>query len=227
MTFSAGLFYQISLLIYVGVWAYFQFRPYMLLRKKVRPSVYEIERFDGISRGIRLYGWFLILLLPIPCLWLFPEVRIVTQDASRAKAELYGWYYGDMTPRKTFFVDRYYVPFYYKGNFCAPGQKYLSNETDSTLVLYPTYFYNGLFKETVSTKQFRTINPNSFRQWDEYIDNKFDEPRQHWEYVPEEHKNKYAIEWTIDTRSGAIVGLNKVQNEINKRNELMKGIWNK
>lgn len=150
---------------------------------------------------------------------MFPEVRIVTQDSVRAKTELSGWYYSDMTmtPRKAFFVDRYYVPFYYNGTFCKPGKKYLSNETDSTLVLYPTYFYNELFTETTSPQQIRSIKAHSFRQWGEYIDNEFDEPNQHWGYVPEKHKNKFAIEWTIDTKSGAAMGIKKVENEIKKK----------
>lgn len=227
MTFNAGIFYQISLIIYVGVWAYFKYRPYKLLRKNMRPSLYEIEKLDEISSLVRRYGWLIVFFLPIPCVFLFPEVRIITQDPVRAKTELYGCYYSDMTPRKTFFVDRYYVPFYYNGTFCKPGKKYLSNETDSTLVLYPTYFYNGLFMETISTKQIKSISAHSFRQWDESIDNKFDEPIQYWGYVPEEHKNKSAIEWTIDTKSGAAMGIKKVENEIEKRYELMNGIWNK
>lgn len=227
MTFNAGIFYQISLIIYVGVWAYFKYRPYKLLRKNMRPSLYEIEKLDEISSLVRRYGWLIVFFLPIPCVFLFPEVRIITQDPVRAKTELYGRYYSDMTPRKTFFVDRYYVPFYYNGTFCKPGKKYLSNETDSTLVLYPTYFYNGLFMETISTKQIKSISAHSFRQWDESIDNKFDEPIQYWRYVPEKHKNKSAIEWTIDTKSGAAMGIKKVENEIEKRYELMNGIWNK
>ena len=227
MTFSVGIFYQISLIIYVGVWAYFKYRLYKLLRKNIRPTVYEIEKLDEISSLVRCYGWFIVISLPIPCVFLFPEVRIVTQDSVRAKTELSGWYYSDMTPRKTFFVDQYYVPFYYNGTFCKPGKKYLSNETDSTLVLYPTYFYNGLFIKNTSTKQIKSIKARSFRQWDEYIDNKFHEPNQHWGYVPEKHKNKSAIEWTIDTKSGAAMGIKEVENEIKERNELMKGIWNK
>ena len=216
MTFKAGFFFKIGLLIYVGVWAYFKFRPYMLLRKNAHPSVYEIERLDTISRVVRRSGWLGVFLLAIPFLWLFPEVVIVTQDAGRARAEHYGRYYGDMTPRETFFVDRYYVPFCYKGKFCVPGGKYLSNETDSVLVLYPTYFYNGLF--TKATKEFRTINSHSFVQWYVYVDNKFDEPHEHWS---EKHEEKDAIEWTLDTESGAIIGQNKVRNEIKKRNELI------
>ena len=216
MTFNIGIFYQISLIIYVGVWAYFKYRSYKLLRKNMRPSVYEIEKLDGISSLVRRYGWLIVLFLPIPCIFLFPEVRIITQDSVRAKTELYGWYYSDMTPRKTFFVDRYYVPFYYNGTFCKPGKKYLSNETDSTLVLYPTYFCNGFFTKTTSTKQIKSINAHAFRQWDEYIDNKFDEPNQYWGSVPEKHKNKSAIEWTIDTKSGAAMGIKKVENEIKK-----------
>ncbi len=227
MTFSIGIFYQISLIIYVGVWAYFKYRPYKLLRKNIRPTVYEIEKLDGISSLVRRYGWFIVFFLPIPCMFLFPEVRIVTQDSVRAKTELSGWYYSDMTPRKAFFVDQYYVPFYYNGTFCKPGKKYLSNETDSTLVLYPTYFYNGLFTKTTSPQQIKSIKAHSFIQWGEYIDNEFDEPNQHWGYVPEKHKNKSAIEWTIDTKSGAAMGIKEVENEIKKRNKLMKGIWNK
>lgn len=227
MTFNAGIFYQISLIIYVGVWAYFKYRPYKLLRKNMRPSLYEIEKLDEISSLVRRYGWLIVFFLPIPCVFLFPEVRIITQDPVRAKTELYGRYYSDMTPRKTFFVDRYYVPFYYNGTFCKPGKKYLSNETDSTLVLYPTYFYNGLFMETILTKQIKSISAHSFRQWDESIDNEFDEPNQYRGYVPEKHRNKSAKEWTIDTKSGAAMGIKEVENEIKKRYELMNGIWNK
>lgn len=227
MTFSTGIFYQIALIIYVGVWAYFKYRPYKLLRENIRPSVYEIERLDGISSLVRCYGWVVALFLPIPCMFLFPEVVIVTQDSVRAKTELYGRFYSDMTPRKTFVVERYHVPFYYNGNFCRPGKQYLSNETDSTLVLYPTYFYDGLFTEPTSTQQIKSIKAHSFRQWDEYIDNKFDEPSQHRGYVPEKHKNKFAVEWTIDTKSGAAMGLIEVENEIKNRNELLKSIWNR
>lgn len=223
MTFNTGIFHQISLVIYVGIWAYFKYRTYILLRKKIRPSVYKIEKLNIISSIVRLYGWIIALVLPVPCMFLFPEVRIITQDSVRAKKEFFSWPYSDLTPRKTFFIDRYYVPFFYKGNFCIPGKKYLSNETDSTLVLYPTCFYNGLFTENTSTKQIKSIKAYSFIQWDEYIDNKFDEPNQYWGYVPKKHKNKSVIEWTIDTKSGAAMGLKEVENEI----ELMKGIWNK
>ena len=228
MTFSAVVFYQISIIIYVGIWAYFKYRPYMLLRKNTRPSVYKIEELNTISSLVRRLGWFIVLFLPIPCTFLFPEVQIITQDYDRAKAESYHWYNESIPIRKTFFIDRYYVPFYYNGNHCKPGENYLSNETDSTLVLYLTHFYNGQFTKRTSKTPIKTIKPNSLILWNENIDNRFDEPNEYsYFYVPEKHKNKSAIEWTIDTKSGAVLGMKKVANEIKRRQELIKGIWKK
>lgn len=138
MVFGVGVFYQIGLLIYVGLWAYFKYRPYRLLRKEVRLSVYEVEKLNEHSRLVRNWGWLMIYFLPCPFMFLFPEVCVVTQDVNRAKKE---WVYPELPDRKTFFVDHYYVPFYYKGNFCAIGREYLSNETDSLFNFIPNTLF--------------------------------------------------------------------------------------
>ncbi|GAB6865791.1 hypothetical protein JCM10556A_24680 [Bacteroides acidifaciens] len=221
MVFGVGVFYQIGLLIYVGLWAYFKYRPYRLLRKEVRLSVYEVEKLNEHSRLVRNWGWLMIYFLPCPFMFLFPEVCVVTQDVNRAKKE---WVYPELPDRKTFFVDHYYVPFYYKGNFCAIGREYLSNETDSLLILYPTLFFNGAFAQSVPEKQI-TVRAHSFQIWNENIDNRFQVPMQYsWKYVPEKHKNQAVTEWTIDTQSGAAIGIDKIEKEIDKRKEVMKEI---
>ena len=40
----------------------------------------------------------------------------------------------------------------------------------------------------------------------------------------EKHKNQAVTEWTIDTQSGAAIGIDKIEKEIDKRKEVMKEI---
>lgn len=128
------------------------------------------------------YGWFFVLFFPVSCVQIFPEVRIITQDVHRAKAEC--WYgYDNISDRKTFFVDRYYVPFRYKGAKYMPGKSYLINDTDSTLVLYPVYFYSGLYSDkNISRHEAMAVRPHSSNQWSKGIDNHFHTPYEHFFY---------------------------------------------
>lgn len=138
----------------------------------------------------------------------------------RAKAEnRYG--YDDMSDRKTFFIDSYCVPFRYRGKKCMPGKSYLINDTDSTLVLYPVYFYNGLYSDkNISRHEAIAVRAHSFNHWDKGIDNRFNAPCEH-SYVQEKQKGKMVVQWTIDTEAGAAEGRKKIGDVIAERNGLM------
>lgn len=225
MTFDVKIFYQISILIYVALWAYFKYRPYKLTRISERPCVYDIEKYEEVALNIRKFGWLIVLILPFFLIFLFPEVVIVTQSTPKADTEQKDRFTNGMTSRQAFSTHRCYVPFYYKEHFCAPGIKYLSNETDSPLVLYPTRYKYGECAQAPSKQHFISIKAHSFRRWDKNISYEFRVPYVSHKILPDYNKPESEIKWTIDTESGAEAAINKIECELIIRQEKYEDIW--
>ena len=207
MFFESAIYIRIGILAYVGIWAYFKYHTYRLKFRKPSPNVFEIEKWHEYTSIAKNYGWIIGLFVIAICALLFPTAMVVDQNTHG---------------RGRYQVKRGVVPFYYKGHFCAPGGKYLINETNQYFVLYSTPFYNGSFKDTPFKNKSITVTPHSFREWTNGIDNVFTHPTEYNPYIPDQHKGKTVIEWTIDTQEGALQGMKYVEDQIAATNELFK-----
>lgn len=221
-TLSAGDFVRVGILVYVGIWIYLRLREY---RSDRRPecSVYEVINYEKRGRGFRSVGWVVALIVAVAGIAVSSEVYIVTQHGY-VKPE--NPYFESDSVRKSFNVQRKWVPYYYKGHWCAPFTGYISNETDSTLVLYETTLFNGAYQYVSSDGAFTDVDAHSFMMWNEGIDNSFEKPYGTWTvYVPNQSnnkKNKYTTIWTLDLRKNAIADSYEISSDIRKHNPYLQ-----
>lgn len=231
MTFTGGDIVRISITLYVLTWAGFVCFLNLYSGRK-NTNVHKVAKWYFITVATRHWGWLPALFMSLLLFWTLPDIYVVTQDVERKKADIeednrrWKWYQDTTyTLKETFYVDKYYVPFSFHGNKCAPFNSYLINESDSILVIYSTNLFNGQFTKVSSIAEFEIIPPGHFQKFDRHIHNQFDSPNESsFSYIPEDRKNKSTTELTITLMSDAIYETRRIQDKINDRNEMMYGI---
>lgn len=199
MIFTLGTIFKTGIIIYILLWVYFKCRIFILLQRQPYPSAKKIDYLFSICSFIRLFGWLVPILLLLFSSMIFPTVKIVTKSNSN-----------------NYSIDRYYVPFYYKGEICEPTGCYLSNETDEDLILYPTYFSLGNYLRTETIK-IKTLKAHSFIHFNKNIDNKFTTPYESFYKYKIKNGEYQWIEWTIDTKSGFEYSQKQIKEALKQR----------
>lgn len=208
MTFSAFDFLRAGIILNVGIWAYWRYKS----RKTAKWNVYKATDYDTRSTFAMSIGWIFVLVIWVVGIIIFPEVYVVMQSELTEDCAPYS---ERAVAHQTFSVKRVYVPFYYRGHRCAPFNDYISNESDSTLVLYRTEFFNGAYVNVASVDDFQDVSPHSFMKWNEGIANRFEKPYGTWYgYIPDRKKNCWTHSWTLDTREDAIRNSESILYEI-------------
>lgn len=210
---------------YVALWLVCACYTAICLRKK--PNVHKYEKWSFYSVGFRWCGWVFGFFVAILLSWILPKVNVVTQKIERKEKVISeytqeGWKeVTKVTSQETFHVNTYYVPFSYHGHRCDATFTYLINETDSTLALYSTEIYNGLFESVSNKDGLEIIAPQSFQKYHRNIDNAFVAPTESFSYIPQERKDK-KVELTITLLSQALRDIERISNKIEERNILLQ-----
>lgn len=231
MTLTGLDIVRFGIFLYVALW--FVFFCYVnIYSGRKDQNVHKVAKWSSITVVTRWFGWFLSLVVSLLLFWILPEVYVVTQDPARTEAEIaednrrWKWRDTTYTLKETFHVDKYYLPFRYHGRPCDIGGSYLINESDSTLALYSTSLFNGMFTNVSDVNEFEIIPPGHFQRFDRYIHNEFDSPRESFPYNSKKRKNQSETEWTITLMSDALHDTEVIRNKIKGRNEVIYG-WDK
>lgn len=203
MLLTEALFFYITFLIYLLIRTYQEFSPFAKFRKGQSYSAYDAEKSYDRLTWFRKCGPFILIWLPLFLTTILPSIRIVSFDADTLAPSYDG--------------QRYYVPFYYNGNFYAPGTDYLINDTHLDLALYPVNYKDGLFERAVSPHEMVMIEPYSVTEFEDYIYYEFSFPKESQFYYGDK---KYYTRWALDTRDHAEDGLNYVEHCINNRGRI-------
>lgn len=229
LAFSGLDIIRFGIFVYVATWLGFFCYVNIYSRRK-NQNVHKVARCYSITVAIRYCGWLGGLIASLILIWILPDVYVITQNPDRKRAEIEEdnktWHWRDTTytTKETFYVDRYYVPFLYRGRRCNAFNSYLINESDSTLVLYSTNLFNGMFTGVSDVSEFEIIPPNHFQEFDRFIDNKFDSPSESsFSYTPKERKNKSTTEVSITLMSDAIYETEEIRERIRHHNEIIFG----
>ncbi|MCM1110940.1 MAG: hypothetical protein NC336_07030 [Clostridium sp.] len=153
---------------------------------------------QSVTKAIRYGGWFVGLLLALVMSWIIPEAYVVKPGSCSA--------------------GRRYVLFRYKEMRFDPFCSYLLNETDSTLVLFRTDFYNGQYVDVTDPEKFESVGPGALIKFDRYIDHIFTRTYESGPaYVPKYRKNKQTTELTLTYRQEALDETKKIRERIDNR----------
>ena len=187
--------YILALTTCLLIWGWAKYRVYKAAKKSDCPDIYEIERRVACFKAIR--PMCVICLLPLfgilTCL--VPNVKIVHGISN---------------------VEHIYVPFCYKGQYCALGTTYIVNDSAFDLVLYPTRYYNGRFSLLqFSSKEHQYIPQGKMMALNNGIDNYFEYPSQN--FIPDMSQGEKIV-WTLDTRQGAEEGIRRREQAIEHGN---------
>ena len=186
-----------TLVLMLGLWGYLQLRLFLESRKNTRADLDKIEKLHRNSRFLRFCSFGIILLLPAFIVSFIPTVTTVCPIYRGAG----------------FKVENKYVPFVYKGHFCSPFTSYVSNETDSLLVLYSSVFYGGTYVSGLTGEVGKFHLPaGSFIMWNKGIDNEFVCPEAKYRYSNDVED----VQWTLDTESGTARSMNKLYEDSRK-----------
>lgn len=226
MIFSGSDVVRIGIGVYVALW--FICSGYIAVCLKKNPNVHKYEKWSLYSSVLRCFGWILGLGISILLYCILPDVYVVTQKIE-LKEKVTTEYTQEgcqvvtkVIPEETFHVDTYYVPFSYNGHPCSAFSTYLSNETDSTLALYYTSFFNGQYVGVSNIDNIEIINPQCFTKHDGFIHNKFDAPEETLSIpVPRERKGAKS-QLTITLLSQARRDIERIGNKIEDGNELIQ-----
>lgn len=229
IAFTGADLVRFGMIIYVAIWFVFLCYLHIYSRKK-SPNVHKIAMWYTITVATRHWGWIIGIVVGLLLCWILPDVYVVTQDPERKEAEIkenmekWEWYTNTTyTPKETFYVDKYYVPFIYHTRYYKPFSSYLLNETDSTLAIYTTELFNGLFTKVSDVEDFEMIVPGHFQKFDRYIHNEFNAPKESYGTVPKDRKNKSKTELTITLMSEAIHDTEIIREKIETGNIMMFG----
>lgn len=200
------------------MWVYMRFREWNANRK-LDIDVFQVPIYERRSKLIKSLGWVGALLIALGGILIFPEVYIVSQDNPTYTDDPFK---ESLMVRESFNVERKYVPFYYNGNGCAPFNKYISNETDSTLVLYLTQLFNGAYTHVSSSEYFEEVHAHTLKEWNNGLYNSwFKKPYGTWHgYVPDGKRNKKSDIWTLDLREFAERDCRDIWHEIRRHNTI-------
>lgn len=208
-----GDFLRAGILVYVGIWACLRFMEWKE-GKSQDCNVFHLQRLEIRGRLAKWTGWIIALIVVVAGSVIFPKVYVVAQDTD---AGYPGNVYMPVSVRESFIVKRIFVPFRYKGHSCSPGDIYISNETDSTLVLYLTELFNGMYTYVSSADGFTDVPAHCFMRLNDGISNEFKKPYGTWYgYVPEGKRNKKTREWTLDLREYAERDCEYISSQINE-----------
>lgn len=229
-TFTGSDLVSFGIILYVVTWLGLMCYLHIYSNKR-KPNVHRVAMRYSITVATRHWGWFVGLVIAGLLTWILPDVNVISQDPERirkVKQEYASkWSFADttFTVKETFFMDRYYVPFTYKGKSCAAFTKYLLNDTDSTLALYSTNFFNGQFTKVSEISEFEFIPSGYFQSFDRYISNKFSTPSESsFSYIPKDRKNQSTTELTISLIRDAAYDTERIRERIKDRNYLMD-VW--
>lgn len=203
---------QAGIAVYVGLWAYMRFKEWWWSRRS-RVNAFQIYKYEERSLLVKSFGWVFILIIGCGGVWIFPEVYIVTQGHVAIPEDGYEHPY---LVRGSFDVERGFVPFFYKGQGCVPFCSYISNETDSALVLYKTELFNGAYIAASTPRLFKTVPARSLIDWnDPHYQSWFRKPEESRHgYVPKGQRNKRTVTWTLDLRECAEKDCEEIENII-------------
>lgn len=229
MAFTGLDIIRFGIFVYVATWLVFFCYVNSYSRRK-NQNVHKVAMWSSITVATRWFGWLLSIVVSFLLFWILPDIYVVTQDPVRTKAKItenmrrWEWLTNTTyTNKQTFYVDKYYVPFRYHGHGCNIFSSYLINETDSALVLYTTYFFNGKFDRVSNVKEFEIIPPGHFQKFDRYINNEFDSPKESFGYIQKDRKNLFKTELTINLMSEAFHDTEVIRNKIKERNKAIYG----
>lgn len=218
---------RFGIILYVVVWLAFFCYVNIYSRRK-NQNVHKVAMWSSITVATRWLGWLPGLCVSLLLFFVLPDVHVVTQNFQRKKAEMEEsrWSWNSKptyTIKETFYVDKYYVPFRYHGNSCKAFGSYLFNETDSTLVVYSTALFNGMFTRVSNVDEFEEILPGQFLSYN-HVDNEFDSPvESSLTYIPESRKNKSVTELTLTLKSDAFYDTERIRMKIRERNAMIYG----
>lgn len=232
ITFSGADLVRFGIIMYVGLWLCLVI--YLHLYARRRSNVHKIAFIRFITIAWRHWGWIVGMIIGAILSWVLPDISVVSQNPERKRIELAEryekWHYGDMTftEKESFYVDKYYVPFAYNGRKCNAFGSYLLNSTDSTLAFYITGLFNGQFSKVSNADDIEIIPPGYFRNFEGYIHNEFDMPREsNLTYIPKDRKDKATTELTITFVNDALYETEKIRETILRRNRMIIGVEEK
>lgn len=207
-TLSSGDFLRAGIIVYVGMWIYLRFKEWNVNRQ-APIDVFKVSNYEWRSKLIKSLGWIVALLIGLAGIIIIPEVYIVSQNKPAITDDPYQY---ALSVRESFNVEHKYVLFYYNGNICAPFDKYISNETDSTLVLYLTELFNGTYNYVSSPEDFKEVPAHYIMKCNNGF-NKFERPYER-EYIHKRNRYKQSFIWTLDLREFAERDRNDIWHEI-------------
>lgn len=227
ITFTGSDLVRFGIILYVVAWLGLVCYLNIYSNKK-GINVHRVAMWYSITVATRHWGWFVGFVIAGLLTWILPDVNVISQNPERIRKEkreyASKWSFADttFTVKETFFMDRYYVPFTYKGKSCAAFTTYLLNDTDSTLALYSTNFFNGQFTKVSEISEFELIPSGYFQPFDRYISNKFSTTSEsRFGYIPKERKNQNSTELTISLVRDAAYDTERIRERIKDRNYLM------
>lgn len=227
ITFTGRDLYRFGVILYVVAWVVFTCYLNIYSRRK-NQNVHKVAKWYFITVFTRHWGWIAGLVVGLVLTWILPDIYVISQNPERIRKEKQEyankWSFADttFTIKETFFIDRYYVPFTYKEKSCAAFTRYLLNETDSTLVLYSTNFFNGQFSKVSDITEFEIIPSGYFQPFDRYITNRFSTPSESsFSYIPKDRKDKSTTELTISLMRDAVYDTERIRERMKDRNYLM------
>ena len=215
MAFTSTFLFFLSLLIYIALWAYWEYRLFRRFRKQKSPNAFEVKDAYEKFSFFRQYGPFAIVPFLLLLMFILPEVKIVTYDKE-------GYY-----RHANLNYECYYVPFYYKGRVCVPWKRYMCNDTDSALVLYPVYYTLGSFMRPTDPDEMIPVKPHYFGPEKVSVYRDFITPTERtYIYSSMNSSNlpngKY---WYLDTKSEAEYAIRKIDEAIRKKKDGLSLFW--
>lgn len=226
IVFTGMDLFKFGMILYVLTWVGFVCYLNIYSRRKTQ-NVHKVAMWYFITVATRHWGWCAALVVGFMLTLVLPDVYVVTQDTERKIAEIeaqkkkWSWYSDTTyTAKGTFYADRYFVPFSYKGRRYAAFGKYLLNESGSVIALYTTHFFNGRFTRVSDVEVI--IPPGNYCKLGTGIDNKFESPVEtSLIYVPEKKKNKHETQLTVTLLPEAILDIERIRRKIRKIDEMI------
>lgn len=132
--FTWGDFARIGILINIGIWLRMRYLRHKYENENVFVNVYRDQKLrDRVTNSQLFFIW--VPLFVIVCITIFPTVYVASADTEEILQ--------CTLAEQQYSAKRYYVPFYYDGDYRKPFKRYISNETDSVLALYEYEIWFG------------------------------------------------------------------------------------
>ena len=171
MLLTGKSIFVICFVIYIGVWVLLVLRYYLYTRRPVEQI--DVNRLRQLHRKPMLHrylGWIWVLPLGIFMKSLFPNVEIVRYEPEPISLSIWDdketedFERGLFGNENDYFIESYYVPFFYRGQFCRPFNSYVFNETDSLMAIYQAktndgYLYSSDNPPEFTPPEFTLVKP--------------------------------------------------------------------